>query len=235
MKALIWGETRERVWATVNSIRDVCGDIEIIIGTGDPYQQEGRTLEAFAAFSKIKFENGYRGKLDFIKAHHEDKFIFAIEGMLINESIREHLDQDVGEIAFANIKIDDGRYLAKCNDVVGGFLEPNRGPIVCDKEGQTLMFFISGGGLKYPKFFTGSFGEGVTLSCVNPSKITDAYVRYIGNLDVQITQSGLYVLAMGLTSTGKFLDNKKELEGFVEPRVSERVFTKVEFDFNRLS
>jgi len=234
MKALVWGENRERIWNTVNSIRDIDEDIDIIIGTSDPYQSENRIIETFASFAKVKFENGYRGKLDFIKAHKDDPFLFAIGGVLINETIRENLVQLEGHIAFMNIKIDDGRYISKCNPVTGSFIEPTKNPTEIENEGQVLICFISGGKIKCPEFFMGGFGEGVTLSTINNSKITDSYVRYIGNLDTQITQAGFWVLTMGLSLTGKFLEHKSELENIVDSKISERVFKKVEFDINRL-
>jgi hypothetical protein len=234
VKVLIWGENRERVWSTANSARDCIEGCEIIIGTSDPFQQEARLLESYAGFCSFHFESGYEGKLDFIAKHAEDPFVFAMEGVLFNEGIKNHLIQFEGKMAFMNIAIDDGRFLSECNPMQGGFLEPTKEIKTSDKGGQSLICFISGGKLKFPTFFKGNHGEGLTLSMVNNSSIVDEYVRYIGNLDLQITQSGYYVLVMGLHATGLIEQHGDEVKSIVEEEVKERVFRKVERDINRL-
>jgi hypothetical protein len=227
MKILIWGETRERVWTTAGSARDLFPDCQIIIGSGDEFQQENRMLESFAAFGKFDFKGGYDGKLDFIADHKDDPFLFAMEGVLLNESIKEYTNTELGGLTFFNIALDDGRFLAKCNPAQGGFSEAFDVPQEFEG-GQNLLCFHSGGGIKYPKFFSGNFGEGLTLSFINESRIVKGHVRYIGNLDLQITQKGFFVLMMGLKSTGLFDEHQKESGEIVEDEVRERVLLKVE-------
>ena len=235
MKVLIWGETREKVWATANSVKDLVPDSNIIIGCGDPYQQDARILESFAGFCNHEFESGYNGKLDFIAKHKEDAFVFAVQGVLFNPSMADYLKPYEGNITFFNLGLDDGRFLANCSPTQGGFLEATE-TMRNIPGGQSLLCFASGGKINYPEFFKGGYGEGLTLSQVNPSEIVKGYFRYNGNLDLQITQAGFFNLVMGLKTTGLFEEHGEEVSKIVEEEVRDRVYKKVEKELNnRLS
>lgn len=233
-KILIWGEDRDKIWPTLNSCRDIFPMSEVTVGCGDRFQQNSRMIETLCGFAKVGFEPDYRGKLDFIGKHKDDPIMFCHEGVLVNKTIKPYTEELTdGDMVFANIKIDDGRYLNLCDERRGAFESPTE-DMITSPGGQNLTFFLSGGGLTYPTFFTGNFGEGLILPKMNNSEIKSCYVRFGGNLDLQISQEGCYVLVMGLKSTGLW-DNETEMivKEIIDEAIYDLVVSKVEHDLKR--
>ena len=234
-KVLIWGENRDRIWMTLNSCKDVFPEAQIYIGSGDINQQNIRMVEILCSYSKVEFMPNCDGKLDFIGRFKDDPFVFCNEGVLVNRSVKQY-EGDVGEgkIVFANIKLDDGRFLNECSQISGAFQQATDHYVTGLGLGQTFIFFISGGGINYPEYFKGNNGEGVTLSQLNDSEIKDFYVRYSGDVDIKVSQQGYYILVRGIKEIdGIHAGTEDQVKAMVSEEIYNLVIKKIDHETNR--